>query len=1058
MTVQTSPPAAIRALLARKPIKSYKQLQQKDLHGMTPLLLAASHGRCRTAALMVRHEMAYSPAPAKSSAAKAGTNSKEGMAPPDPAPTSLSRDMKSGLQLLCEAGHASAAAWMIGFRLTAGSLRGPLENILPKDSSGTTILHAACASNNILMVRWLLTLGMSAAAKQNDGSTAFHFLAAVGPSAKVELLDALLAMSPSTAGVANSTQNNAVHVAAFHGSAALIAKLAQHCKLNKQNAAGYTPVVLAIQMAHAEAVQALLDAGADVNVTPTEKCAPPLLFAVQMNQDNIVNMLLKSGADPNKIAEGQQSALYRAASLNNEAMVQALLSKGADVNGTDNENSTALHIAANNNCLKVVTLLLEHNANPSERTSSGYSPIHYAAGHGNLEMTVALVEAGASFRERGGKGSVDVVTALAQSKKCKASSSVILGRLNTVETLRNRRRNNAAAAETEADDMSKQDNAVLGEIADRHAEELLQLVQSDEQRQVEKREKERAKRKSRKQKAKLDKVRGSGDLATDALTKATVDACSSKAPSVVETVEQDQEEDIELVENGGDSEGEADTTEAMDLPEVDFDAWPHLDVPAAAAAAAAAAPRMATTPVPAARVAAAHAVGARARIESPRPAAPVLVTVSPAVSQGFKKKKAKKKDRDAVPAVPPPPTLDQQLAAAMRNAQQSKYSGEAKRRAEPPPLPVPEPARCPAAAASGAWPHQSALFVLDGKSFPELGAPLPPPKSRRPAFSNKTNPEHRAPPGLSLTRGKNHCSEWSDEPFDSPIGLAHASSYSASIRSECEALLEHQHRMQEAAFADSLHNARQTNDAGTLPPPVIPEPSAHHLDLNRLQGLFSETPEPTQHTPRHPKLPPVNEMRQLCSPVLSPVPQQGSVSSTGTSSLFAPGFFPVLPSSEPGAPQPMQPLSISGGLPVHRHTEPQWSQTNSSTVLRRPVNEPSSAHITSALQWDIWGNGAHSVCAFAPLPGTWGTSATMHNVHSWELTRAQLAYAEARGWICPLTQDLMRDPVYAKSWKTYERQALAAQQKLGHLHEEYSEVNRMLRREIESQLRAWGLF
>jgi hypothetical protein len=105
---------------------------------------------------------------------------------------------------------------------------------------------------------------------------------------------------------------------------------------------------------------------------------------------------------------------------------------------------------------------------------------------------------------------------------------------------------------------------------------------------------------------------------------------------------------------------------------------------------------------------------------------------------------------------------------------------------------------------------------------------------------------------------------------------------------------------------------------------------------------------------------------------------------------------------------------------------------------------------------DIWGNSTNRVGA--PAPGTRDACAKMHKVHKWELTQAQCALVEAKGWICPITHDLMRDPVYAKSWRTYERQALAAQQKLGDSSEEYSEENRMLRREIESQLRQWGLF
>ena len=266
--------------------------------------------------------------------------------------------------------------------------------------------------------------------------------------------------------------------------------------------------------------------------------------------------------------------------------MRLLLEKGAHVNCADADGSTALHIAANNNCTKVVQTLLEFGASPGDKTSNGHAPIHYAAGHGNLEMTVALVEAGANFRERGVKGgAVDIVTALVQSKKCKASASVIVGRLNTVEHRRNRRResNQLAPAETPAVDA-----ATLGEIAERHAQELLREVEDDKQRQAEKKEKERLRRK----KAKLRKGEGAanGTAAPDdgahvaASEAGTGDAGSeagvaeadgstvagSKAVSVVDGPEWEERASA-VGDRGSSMQHEADLDS---LPEVDFDGWP----------------------------------------------------------------------------------------------------------------------------------------------------------------------------------------------------------------------------------------------------------------------------------------------------------------------------------------------------------------------------------------------------------------------------------------------------------------------------------------------------
>ena len=186
------------------------------------------------------------------------------------------------------------------------------------DVKGTSALHAACAANSLAFVELLLLCGAAPLLPAFDSSTPLHSLATVGPSASPDIARALLRYvgpkKPAT--LATDTKSTPMHVAAYCGAADLIEVYKTVCGLNDQNASGYTPIVLAIQMNHLECVKRLIAEGAEVNVVPVEKCAPPILFAAQKNNNAVVKVLLDAGADPNATTDSQQAALYRAASLN----------------------------------------------------------------------------------------------------------------------------------------------------------------------------------------------------------------------------------------------------------------------------------------------------------------------------------------------------------------------------------------------------------------------------------------------------------------------------------------------------------------------------------------------------------------------------------------------------------------------------------------------------------------------------------------------------------------------------------------------------------------------
>lgn len=115
---------------------------------------------------------------------------------------------------------------------------------------------------------------------------------------------------------------------------------------------GMTPLLFAARQGHAEAVEALLDAGAGVNQVSAASGTSPLLIAVMNGHFDLAKLLLDRGADPNLAAEPSgvtplyatvnvwyaphtshpQPRSHLQQKLTHLDLMKALLEKGADPN------------------------------------------------------------------------------------------------------------------------------------------------------------------------------------------------------------------------------------------------------------------------------------------------------------------------------------------------------------------------------------------------------------------------------------------------------------------------------------------------------------------------------------------------------------------------------------------------------------------------------------------------------------------------------------------------------------------------------------------------------
>jgi uncharacterized protein len=170
---------------------------------------------------------------------------------------------------------------------------------------------------------------------------------------------------------------------------------------------GLAPIHLAARQGYMNTIQAMLDAGADVNQLTSGDKSSPLLVATINGHFDVAKYLLDRGADPNLAAENGATPLYGAlnvewapkslypqprAYLNQKTtyldLVTALLDKGAnpnarlrkkvwysgysfDLSGVDEIGATPFWRAAYASDVAAMRLLVEHGADPNIPTIKG---------------------------------------------------------------------------------------------------------------------------------------------------------------------------------------------------------------------------------------------------------------------------------------------------------------------------------------------------------------------------------------------------------------------------------------------------------------------------------------------------------------------------------------------------------------------------------------------------------------------------------------------------------------------------------------------------------------
>jgi ankyrin repeat protein len=316
-----------------------------------------------------------------------------------------------------------------------------------------TALMLAAISGNKATVKVLIENGADVKAASTNGRTAMIMAEALGHSEVIKLLRdagapretsrALLPLEayvppylvanakkgrPLNPQVALALLNRGTEVSADDEMALLFASmrgdveavsalLDDGADVNVMHDDGWSGLILAAANGHSQVVQALLAKGAKVDAKENLMGQTALIWAVNGGHSAVVKALLKAGANVNARDKFGGTALTRAASNGQSEIVKTLLEAGADINAREYDGDTALIEATAESHLEIIQALLKAGANVNDKDLDGRTLLMISAMIGAEKTVKALLDAGADINAQDNFGSAALKQATTLKRK-----------------------------------------------------------------------------------------------------------------------------------------------------------------------------------------------------------------------------------------------------------------------------------------------------------------------------------------------------------------------------------------------------------------------------------------------------------------------------------------------------------------------------------------------------------------------------------------------------------------------------------------------------------------
>lgn len=236
----------------------------------------------------------------------------------------------------------------------------PLHPVLEaRLANGRTPLHVACALNRTRFVELLTSFGADAAAEDLHRNTPLHIAARME---NTEILHTLL-----NAGA----------------------------DVTKADHEGATPIHVAVSEAKDIGVlHTFLIYGVDPNIKESETQMTPLHLAIEVGNWEAIEALLQGGADVNTLTADQRSPLHLAVVACHKEICKRFVT---DRLHRYSVCTSGLHPT-------IAGILLAYDAYIDHQDAQGFTPLHLACRYGLVDMAQVLINAGANLTLQDGMG------------------------------------------------------------------------------------------------------------------------------------------------------------------------------------------------------------------------------------------------------------------------------------------------------------------------------------------------------------------------------------------------------------------------------------------------------------------------------------------------------------------------------------------------------------------------------------------------------------------------------------------------------------------------------
>lgn len=136
-----------------------------------------------------------------------------------------------------------------------------------------------------------------------------------------------------------------------------------------------------------------------------------LHIAVREGHANVLDTLLEASADVNAKNESERTPLHLAVLNGNQRAIEKLLTTGAEVSTKDLRGATPLHYAVTR---RVIQRLLVANADIDARDHRGWTPLQEAAVFGFRETVEILIRNGANTSSKDSNGNTILHSAVGE--------------------------------------------------------------------------------------------------------------------------------------------------------------------------------------------------------------------------------------------------------------------------------------------------------------------------------------------------------------------------------------------------------------------------------------------------------------------------------------------------------------------------------------------------------------------------------------------------------------------------------------------------------------------